>query len=77
MADERLETAALRNFVVSMRSLPGIKPDGRQVIAVQAHSVAMAKELAMKKVCKGAYKNRRKLSCWRFDSVEAVENGPT
>lgn len=73
MVDETLESAALRSFVVSIRSRPGMNPRAQQVVVVKAFSIIGAKRQAVKKLAQGKFKNRDNINMWVFDSVEPVE----
>lgn len=74
--DETLETAAKRTFVVAIRTRPGMKNGVSQVVVVQAHSIAKAKQAAANKMKTGRFKYSS-INTWVFDSCEEVTNDPT
>ena len=71
MLDETKESAALRSFMVTMISRPGLRPESVQTVVVKAHSILKAKLEAVKKVQKGKFRFRN-FDCWQFNKVEEI-----
>jgi hypothetical protein len=74
--DETLETAALRNFVVSLCTKPGMKPYDHRVVVVKAHSIAAAKEQAIVKIKHDKRHRFTKKGSWVFLKVEDASTTP-
>lgn len=75
MSDEKDESAALRVFMIVIKSKAGLAKPTTQTVVVKAHSIYKAKIEAIRKVRRGFYKFRDH-NCWVFEKVEEVNNEP-
>lgn len=68
---ELLESPSLRTFIIAIQSRLGLPKPLQTVVVVKAYNIPQAKVKAIAKICKNpAYKNRRELCMWVFNSIE-------